>query len=182
MTPSSSPSAYPHSQDNGSSTFGASSRDICSIPRLKDGDAVLKEIFDETEKPMPEAVFKISDRFVSVRTAVGEYTIERSVFSVGKNYSGLKCLIVDIEDGLSPEPKLYITFDTMRELTGLSRLRGKDAVRFADRNYAAFEKIVSDLNHAVIDEATRTVPYSKSEHAYDGHESDRAYVYELART
>lgn len=152
------------------------------IPTLKDGNAVLSEIFDENEKPVPEAVFKIAGRFVTVETAVGVYSVERSVFNVGIDNRGLKCLIVDIEDGLSPEPKLYISMETMKHLTGLSRVRGKDVLRFADRNYAAFEKLVADLNNAVIDEVTRTVPYSKSDDAYNGHKGDRAYVYELART
>lgn len=152
------------------------------IPKLKDGHEVLSEIFDENEKPAPQAVFKIADRFVTVATSVGEYSVERSVFNVGMSMRGQKCLIVDIEDGLTEKPKLYIDFETMRGLTGLSRVRGKDALRFADRNYAAFEKLVADLNNAVIDQETGTVPYSKCDDTYDGSPCDRAYVYELART
>lgn len=152
-----------------------------AIPAVKSENEIFEEIFKIVEVPVPEAVFKIADRFVTVATAVGHYSVERSVFAVGLDCLGRKCLIVDIEDGISEGAQLFIDFDTMKSLTGLNRVRSKDALRFADRNYAAFEKIVADLNVAVIDLPSRVVPYSKCDQAYNGHSTSRSYVYELAR-
>jgi hypothetical protein len=152
-----------------------------AIPTLKSENEIFEEIFKVVEVPVPEAVFKIADRFVTVSTAVGQYSVERSVFSVDLNTLGRKCLVVAIEDGISEEPKLFIEFDTLKTLIGLNRVRGKDALRFADHNYAAFEKIVADLNHAVMDLPARVSPYSKCDQAYDGYSGDRSYVYERAR-
>jgi hypothetical protein len=152
------------------------------IPALKNNDEILDCILDRQEEPQPEAHFKITDRFVMASTDVGEYSIERSIFTVDLNYSGEKCLVVEIEDGLCSSADLYINFNTIKSLTGLSRVRGKDAIRFADRNYAALERMVADLNGAVIEEVTRTVAYSKSDDAYEGDNRYRRYIYERART
>jgi hypothetical protein len=151
-----------------------------TIRTLKTENEVFDAIFNAVQKPVPEAAFKIADGSTFVTTSVGEYLVERSVFDVGMNVRGKKCLIVDIEDGLSEEPKLYIDFETLKGLIGISRVRGKDALRFADRNYAAFEKIVADLNNAVVDDVKGTVPYVKSNDVYDGSPRERAYIYELA--
>ena len=152
------------------------------MPKLKSESEVFEEIFKVAEVPRPEAIFKIADRFTIVSTAVGEYSVERPIFEIGLDTLGRKCLIVDIEDGISDEPKLFIDFDTMKTLTGLNRIRSKDALRFADRNYLAFEKLVSDLNYAVMDLRTCVAPYSKCDQAYFGSSSARKYIYEVART
>ncbi len=152
------------------------------VPTIKSEDEVFEAIFKKEKKVPPKAVFRIAERFVNVRTDVGYYTFERSVFSVGVNASGQKCLVIDITDGISDEPKLYVDLDTVGDFAGLSQVKAKDALRFADRNYQAFEKLVADLNDAVIHELDGTTSYTTSEEAYDGYLSDRAYIYERART
>lgn len=173
----------PYSLTKESETFNSGGHPASAVvPELKSNAVVLDEILGFQEPEVPEAVFKIAERFFTVKTNVGEYLVERSIFSIGLNYIADKCLIVDIEDGISDEAKLYIDFDTVKCLTGLTHVRGKDALRFTDHNYEALKKMVADLNKANIKEPKRICAYSKSAYAYEGSSRYRHYIYERARS